>query len=157
MVPVVVCATHERDFCRVAALGPALQLQEDQVILPAEHLLGDLARVVLRPAPYLAVEVMDQRPLGRLPMATYDGGEVREVALLRVLAGPDDGLEAQRSRSVSLVGLPHRELPHGEAQEVEPGRPLVCEERVGDPGLARLQLQPHAGEPRRWRAAALAR
>src|SRR5262245_7899001 len=71
------------------------------------------------------------------------------VPLHRLLAGPDEGLEPEllpvgatpRSRR------PRGELSDGEPQEVETGPVTLLAEGVTDPGLTRLQLQPHLAQP----------
>lgn len=127
----------------VASFGPAFQLLVGQVIQPAEDRLGDLRGVVVRPAPNLRIEGIDECLVGYLSMATYD---VSEVASLCDRARFDDGLEGQHGPVPVRCGMgpTHPELPDVEAQEVKSHRSIVRVERVGDPGLAELQLQPHA-------------
>src|SRR5438132_10203337 len=70
--------------------------------------------------------------------------------MLHCLAtGFDEGDEAER-RPLAVTRArrrPRRELADREPQEVEPGPAPHLVEGVADPGLARLQFQPHVPQP----------
>src|SRR5437588_11530606 len=112
----------------MAAFSPTFQLFIDQVVHLAEHPLGDLRGVEVRPAANLPIEDRYQvRRSALLVLANYSC-QIGEVPLLCQSTGSDEGLIAQRlaHRVLARMGLAHRELTHRGTQEVKPCRlPIV--------------------------------
>src|SRR5438105_14799450 len=80
----------------MAALGPTFQLFIDQVVHLAEHPLGDLRRVEVRPAANLPIEDRYQVRRSALLVLANDSCQIGEVPLLCRPTGSDEGLVAQR-------------------------------------------------------------
>src|SRR5438105_14650015 len=95
----------------MAALGPTFQLFIDQVIHLAEHPLGDLRRVEVRPAANLPIEDRYQVRRSALLVLANDSRQIGEVPLLCRPTGSDEGRVAQRlaHRVPSRAGLAPRE------------------------------------------------
>jgi hypothetical protein len=72
--------------------------------------------------------------------------QLREMLLDGCFTGLDERLVAERDAVsvLAAVGFANAELPHGEAQEINPNLSLMGLEGVADSGLARAQLQSHA-------------
>src|SRR6266571_5104144 len=98
----------------MAALGPTLQLLIDQMVNFAEYPLGDLCRVVVRPAADLAIEDRHQFRRAALLVMANLLSQVFQVSLLCRGAGSDDGFEAQRFAHGVLprMRLAYRELAY---------------------------------------------
>src|SRR6266568_8228925 len=113
----------------MAALGPTFQLFIDQVVHLAEHPLGDLRRVEVRPAANLTIEDCYQvRCAALLVLANYLR-QVGEVPLLCRPTGSDEGLVAQRLAHgvLSRMGLAHRELTYRGTEKVKPCRLTIVQ------------------------------
>src|SRR5437870_5244449 len=94
----------------------------------AEHPLGDLRRVEVRPAANLPIEDRYQVRRSALLVLANGSRQIGEVPLLCRPTGSDEGLVAQRlaHRVLSCMGLAHRELTHRGTEKVEPCRlPIV--------------------------------
>src|SRR6266568_3785589 len=134
----------------MTALGPALQLLVDQTVHFVEHPLGNLRRVVVRPAANLAIKKHHQVRSTALLMMANHICQIRQVSLLCRGTGSDDGFEAQRFAHGVLprVSPTHWELAYRGTEEVKPCRlSSVGPEGMHDPRLARFQLQPHLCQP----------
>ena len=145
----------------VFARRPALFLVRMPVDCPgAEHRIEHVVdlredartgymRVVLRPPDDQRVQTLDQRTLFRMTMAVDYLVEVVNMSLDSCFAGGDTRLEALQAASAILtcVRFPRRILPEVKPQEVEAGSPFGNRQGMGDPCLARLQLQSHRFQP----------
>src|SRR5262245_43547651 len=105
--------------------------------------------VVIAPALDDRVQGLDERLLWGAPFGFHYLGQSLLVEFHLLLAGLDDGLEAESpsAKALTAVVLPHRELPHSKAEEIEPGDAVHLVQGVADPGLTRFQFQAHALEP----------
>src|SRR5438105_4280129 len=113
----------------MAALGPTFQLFIDQVVHLAEHPLGNLRRVEVRPAANLPIEDRYQVRRSALLVLANDSRQIGEVPLLCRPTGSDESLEAQRlaHRVLSRMGLAHWELTHRGTEEVKPCRLTIVQ------------------------------
>src|SRR6266566_8631152 len=76
----------------MAAFGPTFQLFIDQVVHLAEHPLGDLRRVEVRPAANLTIEDRYQVRHSALLVLANDSRQIGEVPLLCRPTGSDECL-----------------------------------------------------------------
>ena len=121
----------------------------DAMIHLGERRLGGDVGVVSRPAGDDGAECRDQVVLVGASMASDYGACPLQVAPLRRLAGPDEGLEAQPlSRAIlpTAVGA-DAVLAYRKAQEVEAYLFVGGFEGMCDTGFTRFQLQADALEP----------
>src|SRR5215210_8704784 len=99
--------------------------------------------------------MVDQPRLGRGPIPTNDRLDGDAMPSPCCLAGHDEGLEPEQRRRrsrpprlLARVRLPHRELPHAEAEEVEARwLPVLLTQGVSYSSLARFQFQPQLSQP----------
>src|SRR5579884_1962270 len=88
---------------RMATFGPALELGVEQIAQPCEDPTRCYRRVIARPATDHRVEVINEGRLRHRLVAVDDRRELGVMSLLRFLAGPDEGLEAEPHCRVASI------------------------------------------------------
>lgn len=119
---------------------PAAELMMDAMVHLGERRLGGDVCVVSRPAGDDGAEGCDQMVLVGASMSSDYGAGPLQVALLRRLAGPDEGLETQGlSRAILSTALgADVVLAYRKAQEVETHLFVGAFEGMCDTGFTRF-------------------
>src|SRR5215467_15242728 len=110
----------------MSPLPPALKLLKQQVSAVMEGFFGDHTPIVVRPSMNHLVQFFDELSLWGMGVLLDEVLQFLDVSFDRLFAWGDDGLEAEPiSPSIcSGMGLSHRELPDGPAEEVKPYFPV---------------------------------
>ena len=121
----------------MTAPAPPMQLVVEQVVHPAEHLLGYHRGIEVAPSSDDTIQVRDEFLLGRRAVATHDYLEILEVLFLGVLAWLDEDLETDPVMAVVTGAMtPCLDLTDREPEEVESDRhPQIGVEGVADSSL----------------------
>ena len=113
----------------------------------AEGLTGIFAAVVIRPTPDDGIELPDHITLGCGLVFIYYLFYSYLMAMHGFFAGFDDGLKADLGlvfpSGFPAVSFARRELTDFKTQEGKTNLSIVKVKGVGNPGLARLEFQPH--------------
>src|SRR4051812_25379407 len=118
-------------------------------ISPLEDLGATDCPVVIAPAPDYWVQGTDQVLLSCAPHVPHYIGQLLLVESHLLLAGLDDGLEAEWLPARCFPGVvgPNGKLSDGKAKEVEANLAIDLLQGMTNPGLARFQFQTHSLQP----------